>query len=212
MYRSNRVRFLVFITLLLALSACTPWANPATSTVPAPAQLSTVISPTSTRPMQQATSTPIPTATLISTATEIQLPLEIPTVVGGGIDCDLPAVELPVSDAQRLSEDEIAAKLVDMYFSRYTNPQMKTGCRIDGYRIEEVIPLGPGLSKQLEPDADFVLGVSFSVKLIQLKCLWATYSGEIDQQNWLHTTDTFAITKVLNPASEEVYTIKIANP
>jgi len=217
MHRPNQVRSLAFIALVFAFCACAPSTdsgpaplpNLPTSTVLVSTQLPTVIPPTLTKPAQ-IISTPTPIVTVEPTATRVQLPWDLETE--NREYCQTPSVELLVSGAQGLSEDELTEKMVGLYLEYYNSPQAPGWCRIDGYQIDEVIPLGPGTAKQLEPNADFVKRVRFSVKLIQTNSIWIAMSGEIDQQNWLHTGRAFAITKVLNSASEEVYSMEPANP
>lgn len=129
------------------------------------------------------------------------------------MDCgNLYDLELPVSEMQGMDDGEIAAKMAETYLQRYTNSLITTGCRIDGYRVDEIIELTQDRAAPLNPKGDFLRGIRFSVKLIQLKSLWITYAGEIDQENWLHTGRTFAFTRLVNTSGQDVYRMEMAFP
>lgn len=198
--------------LLLLLTACAP--SPAIQPIGL-APLTSTSSPRPTLPPQPlpGTSTPWPTATIGPTQTPIQLPLELPTTSVEQMDCgDLYVLELPVSEAQGMDDDETAAKMAETYLQRYTNPLLTAGCRIDGYRVDEIQTLTLAQAAPLNPKGDFLRAIRFSVKLIQLKSLWITYPGEIDQENWLHTGRTFAFSRIVNASGQDAYRMEMAFP
>ncbi len=125
--------------------------------------------------------------------------------------CDKPnEVFLPISDAHGLSEDEIAGKLISLFLDYYNNPQAPGYCRVDGYRIEKVFyDENLATSPTMMPKGDFMRVVDFSIKLIQIPNVWMSYSGEIDQQNWLHTSEVLAIFK---HKTRGVYTMVFSRP
>jgi hypothetical protein len=62
-------------------------------------------------------------------------------------------------------------------------------------------------SLPLEPKGDFTRVADFSIKLIQVPNDWMSFSGRIDQKNWLHLVHAFASLKM-----EEGYSMKFAFP
>ena len=138
-------------------------------------------------------------------------PIQLPFVENFNRDCNNPAVvDLPISDAQVLSEDDIAEKLMSLYLDSFNNPQVSDFCRIDGYSIEKVFyDENLATSPTMMPKGDFMRVVDFSIKLIQIPNVWMSYSGEIDQQNWLHTSEVLAIFK---HKTRGVYTMVFSRP
>ena len=162
--------------------------------------------PTPDLPTASVTYTPNITRTaLLPTPTDFQLPFN-----DQPYDqklCQPPDVLLPISAAQGLSEDEIAAKLVEKWLAFFNNPKNPGYCRIDGYRIDKVYydPRTPYLP--LEPKGDIMRVVQYSIKLVQIPNYWMSLSGEIDSQNWLHTASNLAVFR-----SKKGYTFKFAFP
>jgi hypothetical protein len=171
------------------------------------------------RPFQTAPSTSLPTSNstpepattevfrqnIAATATDIQLPYNL--VTESSEYCQSPYAILPMRDTENLSEDEIAYKLVDIWLSRYKKPEAHPYCRIDDYTIDKVYYDERTPYLPLEPKGDIMRVVIFSVKLIQVPADWMALSGEIDQNNWLHTAHAIAIFK-----TTEGYTMEFANP
>jgi hypothetical protein len=162
-----------------------------------PAETVTSIPPTVT-PAQ-------PLTTPIVTATQIQLPVIYET--SDDRYCLVQEVQLPTSDAQGLSEDEITKKLMDIFLTHFTAPEAPGYCRIDDYRIEKIYFDERLLSLSYQPKGDFMRVVGYSVKLIQLPSSWMAFPGKIDQQNWLHTGLNAAIFHSTNG-----YIMKFAYP
>ena len=137
-------------------------------------------------------------------------PIQLPFVENFNKDCNNPAVvDLPISDAQGLSEDDIAEKLMSLYLDSFNNPQVSDFCRIDGYRIEKAFYDSRLELPTFSPKGDFMRVVQFSVKLIQIPNVWMSYSGEIDQQNWFHISEALAIFK---NETRGVYTMFLSRP
>jgi hypothetical protein len=192
---SKTIRILLIATfVVLGIASC---SSPAVEATPVPP----TSTPTNTPwPPQNTPTPPQPTAT------KIQLPF-----VNGPIDdvdyCgeSLSSVLLPLADAQGLSEDEIAAKLMDLWLAYFNAPQAPGYCRIDGYHIGSVCY--NALTMPYRPKADFVRSVKFSIKLIQLPNYWMGNFGLIDEQNWLRTEKNVAVFR-----SDSGYTMEFAAP
>lgn len=194
----NTICTIIIALMILGMTSCSSSSTAITPTYPIPpTETITPIPPTIT-PTQ-------PLAIPIVTATQVQLPVIYE--VADYVYCQFPEVLLPISDAQGLSEDEITEKLMELSLAHFTAPEAPGFCRIDSYRIDEVSYDESFPFYILSPQGDFMRGVSFSVKLIQLPCMWRAYSGEIDQQNWLHTGKGVAVFRSTNG-----YTMKLANP
>jgi hypothetical protein len=151
---------------------------------------------------------PTLTNTLIqsqATPTDIQLPLNEKNAESQY--CQSPAVRLPISDAQGLSDDEIAGKLMDLWLSYFNTPLAPDYCRIDGYHIDKVFYDAYQLSPPIEPQGDIMRVIHFSIKLVQRPSFWASNPGEIDPQNWLHTGNSVAVFR-----SDHGYTMQFAYP
>lgn len=192
---------LAFITILLGIASCTPDITPTLTS-------NTVIAlPTLTvrRETNHLTPTLIP-PTLIE-PTPIQLPFNDRNVENKY--CKTPAVNLPILETDGLTEDEIAKKLMAFYLDYFNRPEAPDFCRIDGYRIEGVDYDERWISSSLSPKGDFMRGVQYSIKLIQIPNYWMSHSGEIDQQNWFHISNILAVFKL---EIDGVYTMKFANP
>ena len=146
-------------------------------------------------PLPTSTFTP-PSATIepvqrLATPTQFQLPFNDKNVESEY--CQLPSVKLSASDAQGLSDDEIAEKLMDLHLAYFNAPQAPDWCRIDGYKIGEIYYDERTPSLPLVPKSDLMRVVLYSIKLIQIPNFWMSLAGEIDQQNWLHTRADVAI-------------------
>jgi len=221
MYRLNYFSQLAFIVLLFALVSCSPGVNPSSYPNPAVASLSPtelpeviqlMLTPRAAMtltytPTPDLSSTPLPTETLSAfEPTPIQLP-EIWENVNREY-CDKPhPVFLPISEAKGLTDDDIVKKLMSLFLDYYNNPQAPGYCQIDGYRIESVSYDERTPYLPLEPKGDIMRGVAFSIKLIQVPNAWMSLSGEIDQQNWLHTGVNMAVFR-----SKDGYRMAFANP
>ncbi len=181
-------------TLLIALIAAVilTACRPAGELVPTPTVLKT------------AASTASPTSST-ATRTQIQLPFNDQNVERQY--CQSPSALLPPADAQGLSEDEIAARLMDLWLAYFAVPQAPDFCRIDGYHIDKVYYDERTPYLPLEPKGDFMRVVQFSIKLIQVPNFWMSWAGEIDPQNWLHTGNTVAVFH-----SSSGYTMQFAYP
>jgi len=158
-------------------------------------------------PYPAVTSSPATTNPTVSrpTSTAIQLPFDDSNVENEY--CQSPEVELSIPDSQGLSEDEIAAKLMDLWLAYFNAPQAPDYCRIDGYHIDKVYYDDRAQYLPLEPRGDFMRKVRFSIRLIQVPNFWMSWAGEIDRQNWLHTGNNLAVFR-----SNDAYTMKFAYP
>jgi hypothetical protein len=126
-----------------------------------------------------------------ATPTGIQLPFNDKNV--DNEYCQIPAVKLTTTEAQGLSEDQIAGRLMELLLVYFYVPEAPDYCRIDGYRIDSVYYDERTPNLPLEPKGDFARLVRFSVKLIQIPNMWMSWAGEIDQENWLHTGNNVAV-------------------
>jgi len=111
-----------------------------------------------------------PTETVHPTSTPFDLPLNEHNYEG--VYCQYPPVKLPIAEAQGLSEDEIAERLLEMTLAYFNDPEAPDWCRVDGFTIDgisydELTPLLP-----LEPKGDWMRAVKYSVKLIQVPNFW----------------------------------------
>ena len=201
MYHLRRLLQLVFVALLFTLASCAPGANPS----PYPNTSYPNISAASPTPRAIPTSPKYPTPL---PPTPIQLP-----IIEGNVETEYCfnqplKIYLPLSEAQGLTDDDIAEKLMSLYLDYYNNPQAPGYCRIDGYRIEKVYYAERLASPAYSPKGDFMRVVDFSIKLIQQPSQWI-YSGEIDQQNWLHTSYVIVIFKF---EADGVYMMRFPDP
>ena len=151
--------------------------------------------------------TPTPTSgqDLVASPTDIQLPFNSEAKNNGY--CKTPSAILPARDNNDISEDEIVYELIKIWLRRYTDPNAPLFCRIDDYRIDKVYYDLSILSGPLEPRGDFMRVVVFSVKLIQVPSDWMSFSGELDQENWLHLSQPVAVFK-----TNAGYTMQFAYP
>jgi hypothetical protein len=181
--------FKLFLTSLiwLFIVACN-------TSVPAPTVIRSSVTPT-----------PIFTQGFIPSPTDIQLPFNSESRINEY--CQPPSAILPVSDNNDISEDEIVYELTKIWLRRYANPNAPLFCRIDGYTIDKVYYDLSILSGPLEPKGDFMRVVVFSVKLIQVSSDWMGFTGELDQENWLHLRQPVAIFK-----TNHGYTMQFAYP
>jgi len=189
-----KTKTLVMVLLVVIVSA---------SCAPAPEIVPTktaVPLPTSTPPPPTIESTPF-----IATPTEFQLPFNDKNVESEY--CQLPSVKLSASDAQGLTDDEIAEELMSLHLAYFNAPEAPDWCRIDGYKIDKVYYDERTPSLPLEPKGDIMRVVQYSIKLIQIPNFWMSLAGEVDQQNWLHTGANLAIFRL-----KDGYTMKFANP
>ncbi len=173
-----------------------------------PAKVLKYLAYASMTPAVSAYPSPLPTINPLrplATPTNFQLPFNDRNVEGEY--CQLPPVQLPISKAKDLSDDEIAGKLMELLLAYFNAPQAPDWCRIDGYKIDKVSYNEHIPSLPLEPKGDIMRVVQFSIKLVQIPNFWMSWSGDIDQRNWLHTGQTVAVFR-----STAGYTIKFANP
>lgn len=117
--------------------------------------------------------------------------------------CQLPEVLLSTTEAQGLDDDEIARRLMTLWLDYFNVPQAPGYCRVDGYVIDRVYDD----NRPVEPRSDLMRTIEFSLKLVQYPALWAAWAGEVDAQNWLHTSVTIAVFR-----SGEGYTMQLAHP
>ena len=137
--------------------------------------------------------------------TDIQLPFN--PDADSNEYCKPPYAVLPVEDGNDISENEIVYELVKIWLRRYKQPAAPALCRIADFTIDSVYD-DPGIySKVLEPRGDFKRVIVFSVKLIQVPSDWMSFTGELDQENWLHVSHIVAVTE-----TSEGYKLEFAFP
>lgn len=117
--------------------------------------------------------------------------------------CQLPEVLLSTNEAQGLTDDEIAGRLMALWLDYFNTPQAPGYCRVDGYVIDRIYED----KRPVEPRTNLMRAIDFSLKLVQYPALWAAWPGEVDEQNWLHTSVTIAVFR-----SDEGYTMQLAHP
>jgi hypothetical protein len=161
--------------------------------------------PASVPPTPNVSSTPVFRQDVYPSPTAIQLPFN--SKVENNEFCKSPSANLAVSENNDISEDEIVYQLIKIWLRRYSNPSAPLFCRIDGYTIENIYYDLSILSGPLEPRGDFMRVADFSVKLIQIPSDWMSFSGELDQENWLHLSQPVAVFK-----TNEGYTMQFAHP
>lgn len=146
-----------------------------------------------------------PTLILQPTATEIKLPYN--PNIGDTKYCDTVNIHLLKTDSAKFSEDQVVEKLIELWLAYFKTDQAPAYCRIEDFHVDKVYydPRTPGLS--LDPQGDFMRVVQFSIKLIQIPNYWMSLSGEIDQNNWLHTGQNVAVFK-----TNDGYIFKFAYP
>jgi len=187
--------FIMVALVVIILASCVPATEVAPTKTIVPLSTSTFTPPTPTIESLQPLATP----------TDFQLPFNDKNVESEY--CQYPLVKLSVSDAQGLSDDEIAVKLMDLHLAYFNAPQAPDWCRIDGYKIDKIYYDERAPYLPLEPKGDFMRVVQYSIKLIQIPNMWMSLAGEIDHQNWLHTGANLAIFH-----STDGYTMKFAYP
>lgn len=175
--------------------------------------LASCASPTKVVPTK--TTIPLPTSTSASpaveatpvraTPTEFQLPFNDKNVESKY--CQLPSVKLSIPDAQGLSDDEIAEKLMDLFLAYFDVPQAPDWCRIGGHKIDKIYYDERTPSLPLEPKGNIMRVVQYSIKLIQIPNFWMSLVNEVDQQNWAKIYANVAIFR-----SADAYTMKFAYP
>jgi hypothetical protein len=165
-------------------------------------------------------STAAPVATVLPASTQTTTPFAAPpfgqdiissptfsSETGSDEYCRPPYAVLSVSDGDDISEDEIVYELMEIWLKRYISPDAPPLCRIDGFTIDKVYFDLDILSRPLEPRGDFMRLVEFSVKLIQSSTDWMSFSGELDQEHWLHVRHSVSIFEL-----PEGYTMQFAYP
>ena len=189
------------LTFVFLLAGCTTTApmQPAVTGTPFVTVAPTLVSTFT----PEATLTP--TETVHPTSTQFNLPLNEHNYEG--VYCQYPPVKLPIAEAQGLSEDEIAERLLEMTLAYFNDPEAPDWCRVDGFTIDgisydELTPLLP-----LVPKGDRMRSVKYSIKLIQVPNFWMSLPGTIDQQNWLHTFADLAVFR-----QPDGYTMAFAHP
>jgi hypothetical protein len=79
--------------------------------------------------------------------------------------CQSPAVLLTIFDAQGLSDDDIARKLMELWLAYFNAPQSPGYCRIGSYHIDKVYYDDCTPNLPLEPKGDFMRVVQFQLNL-----------------------------------------------
>jgi hypothetical protein len=203
------MRLSIFVALGFALSACTPSISSEQAPLASSEQVPSPNLPTATIVAEAVqSSTAGPPTPAEPTPTRIPLPRVEPPNVESEY-CKWPTFVLSISDTQGLDEGQIAAKLLSLHLDYFNSSQAPDWCRIDGYQIEKVFELDPDDVEPLIPKGDFMQVVQYSFKLIQTPNYWMSFPGEIDQQNWLHTSQALSI---FIYESDGVYKMKFARP
>ena len=191
-----KTKMFVIVALIgIILASCVPATEVTPIKTIVPLSTSTSVPPTSTIESVQSLATP----------TEFQLPFNDKNVERKY--CQYPSVKLSFSDAQGLSDDEIAEKLMGLHLEYFNAPQAPDWCRIDGYKIDKIYYDERTPYLPLVPKSDLMRVVLYSIKLIQIPNMWMSLAGEIDEQNWLHTGANIAIFPL-----DDGYIMKFAYP
>jgi|GEM_PF-1108768 len=165
-----------------------------------------ILAPTVTVTPLLLTNTPTPQ--LLPVSTENNLPVfEMNEFTVDHKYCNSPEVFLSTSNAQGLSDDGIAKKLMELWLDYFNTPRAPNYCRVDGYVIDKVYYDERTPSLPIEPKSDIMRVVLFSIKLIQYPTFWASQAGDVDKENWLHTGNTIAVF-----SSNSGYTMKFSYP
>jgi hypothetical protein len=192
--------FILAFMILLAMSGCRQ--TNMVETVPTLSKLRPTSFPTTA---SKPTATEVFRKNLTLTATDIQLPYNL--VYESSEYCQPPYAFLPIKETQNLTEDEIGYKLIDIWLSRYKKAEAHPYCRIADYTINKIYYNERISSLPLEPKGDFMRVADFSIRLIQIPNEWMSFSGRIDQSNWLHLAHAFAIFKI-----DKGYSMRFAYP
>lgn len=187
--------FVIVLLVVIILASCVPATEVTPTKTIVLLSTSTFVPPTSTIESVQSLATP----------TEFQLPFNDKNVESEY--CQYPSVKFSVSDAQGLSDDEIAEKLMGLHLAYFNAPQAPDWCRIDGYKIDKIYYDERTPSLPLVPKSDLMRVILYSIKLIQIPNMWMSLAGEIDQENWLHTGANVAIFHL-----DDGYIMKFAYP
>lgn len=164
-----------------------------------------IAAPTNTVLSTRITSTSEFQPKMIITSTAIHLPSN--PVTETAEYCKPPYAFLAVEDGDDISEDEIAYQLAKNWLRRYKTLVAHPYCRIDGYTIDKVYDDPNVYAQPLEPKGDFMRVIVFSVKLNQTPTDWLSFSGELDEKNWLHLRQVMAVFK-----TNGGYTMQFAYP
>jgi hypothetical protein len=171
----QRMKQFIAIFAFLSLCACEVLPAAPMETLPSP--------------LSEPTQKPLPSMAareIIPSPTDMDLPYN--PVTESSEYCQPPYAFLTLEESTGLSEDDIVHKLVELWLLRYENPDAHPYCRIDGYTIDEIHEDPDIAYKSLTPKSDLMRVVDFSVKLIQIPNDWLSFAGEVDRQNWFHTS------------------------
>jgi hypothetical protein len=202
----------VFLTSILwiSLSACGAYITTPTATL-------ILVSPTPIPPTASPTTILLPIFVTPSTLpTQPVIPLAItpqPTRTdwlpynpnGSDTGCHEFVATVPVTQAEGVSQEEMIKQLFEMYLDHYKAPEIGGRCRLEDYKIENVL-----LDKRIaflanEQNLDYVGSVQYSVQIKEVPSRWVAGNGELANDGWIVNKGLIiGVTKV-----DDEYVLKI---
>jgi len=156
-------------------------------------------------------STPIPTPT--ETATSIPDLVPTPTVWQwlpydpdpSNAGCADFVATLAVQGTDGLSQEELFKRLFEVYLAHFKSPELGGICRLEDYRVENVLVDQKIAFLAAEQHLDRVASLEFSVQVSSEPTDWVAGNGELAAQGWV--IQKFLI--VGYTKSSAAYTLKI---
>jgi hypothetical protein len=112
---------------------------------------------------------------------------------------------LPSLGTNGLSQEEIFRRLFDGYLAHFRSPDLGSDCRLENYRVENVIIDSKIAFLAGEQKVDQVAWVIFSVQVTEVPTEWIAGNGELAAQGWVsHKSLIVGFTK-----SSTNYTLKL---
>ena len=189
MYRQYLFYSCVFVALMLALVSC---GSGISSSSP--------LLPTATVVAEAVQATPIPVPLTPALPTRVESEHQGNDEYGYCIGIPEP-VRLLISEAEGLSKDEIAEKMMRLRLDSFSSSKISDYCRIEKYRIDKISEPEPWMLDNVSlPPRSFLRVVDFSIKLPQFAEYWFRfvstgeidlpdgYAGAFDNPNWLRAS------------------------
>ena len=104
---------------------------------------------------------------------------------GSDTGCHEFVATIPVTQAEGLSQEETIKQLFEIYLDHYKASELGVRCRLEDYKIENIL-----LDKRIallanEQNLDYVGSVQYSVQIKELPSWWVAGNGELANDGWI---------------------------
>ena len=99
--------------------------------------------------------------------------------------CEEFTATIPIKGTKGWSEEKITQALFEVYLDHFMSPELGGICRLENFRIENVLLEMFQAFKAKEYNVDFIRAVEYSVQVKESPANWVAANGELAENGWV---------------------------